>query len=774
MSNAFRAFGGFVVRFRYAILAAWVVFAVIAFALFPSIASVAKDSNSGFLPKNSPSIKAEHLAAPWANIDLAQITLVASRSSGRLTASDEAAISAFEAKIRRMPHVVKLQDYGTSRDGAARQAQIQARVPINGTGSADTLVRSIRHDMALATPPGVSFHLAGDLPLTIDLNASQKSANQQTNILSVTIIILLLLFAFRAVLAPILTIATSGLALLLGQQVIAESTKLGTQVNSITQAILIVLVLGAGTDYAVFLLFRMREEVRAGLEPRDAVARSIATVGEPITFSALTVIAALLSLAAAQFGFYQALGTPLAIGIAVMLLAGLTFFPALLSIFGRSVFWPSRRTRTDASQVGWWGYIAGRIIHFPLGTLIAGVAIFAALALGNLGVSNVGFGGSANAPSGSDSAAGQAALQAHFPGTSTFPESALFRFSGSVWQNPEPAIRAQQHLAHDPAFKSVDGPFAVGGPGLTAAQIVALHRALGPPQALPAQPTNTTVSLQAYNAYRFTAQFVSPDGHIVQYLTTPRNNNIGDASAIDAVPTLRAALARAQVSAGAAESGLFGYLAFSYDINSVSGSDLHRIIPIVALLIALLLAAVLRSLTAPIYLVASVVFSYLAALGLAAIIFVRLGNQSGLNFVLPFIMFIFLMALGSDYNILVMSRIREEAERMPMRQAVMRAVGATGTTITTAGMILGGTFAVLGFTAPAGSNGDQIRQIGYGIAAGILMDTFLVRTLLVPSVATLLGRWNWWPSRLWRHPVAPVPETEEREESRIGAGTALS
>jgi RND superfamily putative drug exporter len=266
------------------------------------------------------------------------------------------------------------------------------------------------------------------------------------------------------------------------------------------------------------------------------------------------------------------------------------------------------------------------------------------------------------------------------------------------------------------------------------------------------------VSPQAYNAYRFTAQFVSPDGRIVQFLTTPKNNDIGKASAIDAVPDLRAALTRVQNRVGAAESGLFGYLAFSYDINSVSGSDLHRLIPIVAVLIAFLLAAVLRSLVAPLYLVASVVFSYLAALGLAGIIFVRLGGQSGLNFVLPFIMFIFLMALGSDYNILVMSRIREEAERAPMRQAVLRAVGATGTTITTAGLILGGTFAVLGFTAPAGSNGDQIRQIGYGIAAGILMDTFLVRTLLVPSIATLLGRWTWWPSQLWHRPVLqPAP-----------------
>ena len=174
-----------------------------------------------------------------------------------------------------------------------------------------------------------------------------------------------------------------------------------------------------------------------------------------------------------------------------------------------------------------------------------------------------------------------------------------------------------------------------------------------------------------------------------------------------------------------------------------------RIIPIVAMLIAILLAIVLRSLVAPLYLVASIVLSYLAALGLVGIVFVHFGGQDGINFILPFLMFVFLMALGSDYNILIMSRIREEAHALPLRDAVARAIGRTGSTITTAGMILAGTFAVLA-VAGGSSGGGQIQQIGYGVAAGVLMDTFLVRSLLVPSLVVLLGRWNWWPSTLAR------------------------
>ena len=166
-----------------------------------------------------------------------------------------------------------------------------------------------------------------------------------------------------------------------------------------------------------------------------------------------------------------------------------------------------------------------------------------------------------------------------------------------------------------------------------------------------------------------------------------------------------------------------------------------------ALLIAILLAIVLRSLVAPLYLVASIVLSYLAALGLIGIIFVHFGGQDGISFILPFLLFVFLMALGSDYNILIMSRIREEAHVLPLRDAVAQAIGRTGSTITTAGVILAGTFAVLA-VAGGSAGGGQIQQIGYGIALGVLMDTFLVRSLLVPSMVVLLGRWNWWPSRL--------------------------
>ena len=184
----------------------------------------------------------------------------------------------------------------------------------------------------------------------------------------------------------------------------------------------------------------------------------------------------------------------------------------------------------------------------------------------------------------------------------------------------------------------------------------------------------------------------------------------------------------------------------AYDINHYATTDLLAIAPVVMAALAVLLAALLRSLIAPLYLIATVGLSYIAALGAATFVFLHVGGDTGINFVIPILLFIFAMALGEDYNILLMTRVRDEAHDHALPEALARAVGHTGSTITSAGLILAGTFTVL---AIAG-NSDQSRQLGFTIAFAVLLDTFFVRTLLVPSIAVLLGRWNWWPSKLSR------------------------
>lgn len=360
-----------------------------------------------------------------------------------------------------------------------------------------------------------------------------------------------------------------------------------------------------------------------------------------------------------------------------------------------------------------------------------------------------GFGDVGSSPSGTDSGAGSALIEAHFPSSTAGRSAVLMRFPTPVWGDLSVLSRAQDGLAGLTEFSGLVGPLNPNGIPLTAEQLAQLHGSLGPAASLPPQQATTAVPAQLYNAYRATAQLISADGRTVQFSVAFADGDASSPAALDAVPAMRADVDSVAGTVGASADGVFGNAALAYDVSHISGSDLMRIIPLVAVLIALLLAIVLRSLVAPLYLVASIVLSYLAALGLVGIVFVHLGGQDGLNFILPFLMFVFLMALGSDYNILIMSRIREEAHGLPLRDAVARAIGRTGGTITTAGVILGGTFAVLA-VAGGSAGGGQIQQIGYGVAAGILMDTFFLRSLLVPSLVVLLGDRNWWPSHLDR------------------------
>jgi RND superfamily putative drug exporter len=757
MDHVFHALGCFAVRYRYLVVVVWVAITIGCVLAFPSLASLTTDSAlTTFLPASAPSAKAAQLAATFQTTRYATATLVAIRDGGQLSQADQVAIDRLEASVRTLPHVLTVQDVATAPDGAARQAQIEANVPQDGSAEAPTLVTAIRAKFGqVAAPVGLTFHLTGPLATTVDSIAALQSSQSATERLTYLLIILLLLFGFRALLAPVLTLLPAALVLALSSPVIAAAvTRLGVRASVTTQFVLIVLVLGAGADYGLFLTFRVREELRRGRDPHDAVVRAVQTVGEPITFSALTVIAALCTLALAQLGFYQSLGPSLAIGVALMLLAGLTLLPALLAVFGRAAFWPSSTAVVQsASTTGLWVRAVTALLARPLLTLGLGLALFGGLALGLLDVTLRPPIQPSTGPAGSDAGAGAIALAAHFPGSSQNPTLILMRFAQPVWRNPTPLAVAEQGLAEVRGIRTVTGPLSPNGVMLSADQYAQLQSQLGPAQALPPiAPPTAQVPASLYNVYRSTAQYVSIDGFTVQFVAVlAAAPSTGDTQA--AIPGLRADVTRIATAVNATQAGLYSQDAINYDVSKLSEQDLSHIIPLVIGLIGVLLALVLRSLIAPLYLVVSVALSYLAALGVVGLVFVHFRGEPGMTFILPFALFVFLMALGSDYNILVMTRIREEAQTKPTHVAVREAIALTGSTITTAGVILAGTFAVLAITAAGNDN----RQFGFGIAAGILLDTFLVRTLLIPAVVVLLGRWNWWPAPLFRRSHLATP-----------------
>jgi len=749
--NPFAAVGRFAVRFRWLVIVVWLVAVPVATKALPSLSSVAKNDNSAFLPADAPSMRAADLGVPFQSKTEGTALLLGVRSGSPLTAADHGAIARAVAAVSHVSAVALVRDQGTSADGEAEKITVQLNVPPFGGGDqATNAVDAVRHAVAgVVAPRGLAFHLAGDIPTFVDEQNATKHSQGLTQRFAILFIVLLLLVVFRALLAPFVTLIPAVLALGVAEPVIAEATHIGVQVSNLLELLLVVIVLGAGTDYGLFLIFRMREEMRAGREPKDAVVVSVTRVGESITFSGATVIAALVSLLLASFGLYKGLGPGLAIGVGMVLIANLTLLPALLALLGRAVFWPMI-PKPGQKRGGVWGAVASRVVARPALTLVLGVVLFGGLALSMLDYSPGGFGAPTVSAS-SDSAQGQAALTAHFSSSEANPTNVLLRFATPVWSDTPVLARAAQGLEATGEFSAVAGALDPNGRGeaFTPAQLSVLHRALGSPRDLPTTaPVGSTVSPRTYSAYRATAQFVSADGRTVQYLTSLRAGGPETAQALNAVPAVRAAVARVAAGVGAVDNGVAGEAPSLNDVATISGHDLVKIIPVVLVVLALLLALVLRSAVAPLYLVVSVGLSYLAALGLSVLVFVVIGGQAGINFVLPFFMFIFIMALGEDYNILVMSRIREEAHSLPLPEAVRRAVQATGTTVTSAGLILAGTFAVLTV-----AGGSQVQEIGIGLASGVLLDTFLVRTLLVPSTVVLVGRWNWWPSHLWRETV---------------------
>ena len=357
-------------------------------------------------------------------------------------------------------------------------------------------------------------------------------------------------------------------------------------------------------------------------------------------------------------------------------------------------------------------------------------------------------------PAGSDSAVGDTLLARHFPQTAANPTLIVLRLRQPAWAVADAVAAAGRQLTADPVFTSVSGPLNANGTMLTAAQYAALYAAYGPARALGTSAAQVPrTKLAAYQSYRASGSYVSADGYTISFAASLRAGSPTTTAAAQAVPAIRAAAARAARAAGASASGVTGQAAFTYDVAQLSDNDLRTVIPIAIAVIAVLLALVMRSLIAPLYLILSVVLSYFSALGLTVLVFIKGAGQPGLTFILPFLLFMFLLALGEDYNILVMTRIREEARHLPLREAVGRALAVTGTTVSSAGLVLAGTFGVLAIVGSGSAGAQNVRTIvnvGVGLALGVLMDTFLVRTLLVPSAAVLIGRWNWWPSALSR------------------------
>jgi putative drug exporter of the RND superfamily len=747
----FETLATWVVRFRLVVIACWVVALAAAMVALPALGSEVNSDPSLFLSGSARSVTAAALGTSLLGArTTSNVTIVAATSGARLTGPDVAAIEREARLAQQVSGVQSVRYVAESPGGDAVQLTATVNRDTSDVAGLKPVIAALQATFPDAgAPPGLQLHLAGQAATNAANNASGNKATNRIGLFSVLLILVLLLIVLRSPLAAVITFVPAVVALLISEKFIAGLGAHGLQISSVTQTLLIVLLLGAGTDYGLFLVYRFREELRAGTEEQEAVVRALARVGESVTGSAGTVILALLTLLLANFGLYHDLGVPLALGVAVMLLAGLTLLPALLAVSARVVF-PGRTIGQAADRPGLWGRVAARAVRRPVAVLCLGVTVFAALALAATAYRTASLNRSTAAPAGSDAAAGNAILASDFPQSSASPSDLVLRYATPVWTHPSDLAAAAASLGRSGLFAGLAGPLDPNGTVLTPDGYAQLHAALGDPRKLPlTEPAaaDGKIAASTYNAYRATGQYVAANGLTVRFAAGLRAGPQQSTAAMNATPAVRAALAAAAAASGATSNGVAGQAAALYDVSSTANEDIVRIIPVAVLAIAVLLGLVLRSLVAPVYLVLTIAASYLAALGLTTFLVITLGGQDGLVFLLPFLMFVFLLALGEDYNILIMTRIREEARVLPLREAVVRAISMTGPTVTSAGLILAGTFGVFA-VAGGGVMGGQLQSIGLGLALGVLLDTFGVRTLLVPSIVVLLGRWNWWPTRL--------------------------
>ena len=708
-------------RAKWFVVLFWIVLAVALSPLAGKLSDATDDRTESALPKNAESTKViRTLDREFPGGQTANGLIVYQRPGG-LTPSDRAKIA---SDARRAAAAVPLVGRpvppfapGASRAQVARDGSLAYTVIAlpNDNKKLPKWGKRLRK-VTGSGAGGLKVYVTGDVGFNADFEKVFGSFDTKLLLVTVVLVLVLLLLIYRSPLVALSPLVVVGVSYTVAQAFVYLLAKAGETVSSNTTTILVVLMFGVGTDYCLLLVSRYREELRRNEDKHDAIARALRRAGPAILASGLTVALTMLVLLLAEVGSIRSLGPASAIGVACACAAGLTLLPALLAIFGRRGFWPRRRLvefdpeAVEHEHPGVWRRVGDRVLQRP--ALALGVT-FALFAVGGLGLLTYkeNYSTTGIFKKSTESVDGFRAIEKAFPAGTLAPADVLVVRDGGPVRATDVA-RARSRL--------------VSQPGVAGA----------------------------------TPRFLrSRDGHVARFALVFKDDPYNP-KAFDRVPALRERVSdmgpgvRAMIGGGSATQ---------YDFNKANQRDIRVIVPIALVVIAVILAILLQAVVAPLVLIASVVVSFFGTLGIAILVFRHVFGENGVDNSLPIFAFIFLVALGVDYTIFLMSRVREESRRFGTREGMLRALGATGPVITSAGIILAGTFSVL-MTLPVWF----IFNIGFLVALGILLDTFVVRTIMVPAAVELLGDRIWWPSSakgggaaLREGPTAPEPEAVE-------------
>jgi uncharacterized membrane protein YdfJ with MMPL/SSD domain len=765
-------------RHAAAVLGAWVVAAVVLTLLAPSLNDVGSQDTADFLPKNAPSQKADRLLAELFPGDPTRdASIIVLARPGGLTAADHGYVgelAAYLARPEQQRDVKGVQTAATapdlapflrSTDGAAELLVVSMRAaPFSTSGTA--AVQRLRQHLTETAPGGLAHHVTGIGGLAADQAIGVNASFGRTAIVTILLVLVILLLIYRSAVAPLIPLLTIGLAFGVSQGIVNYVAQAGLKVNSMVGTFLVVMVFGAGTDYCLFLTARYAQELASGDSISLTVVRTTKVIGAVIVASAATVIVGFGSMYSADFGIFKTMGPAIGIAIAITCVAGLTLTPALLRLAGGHAYWPRTLEQvraTGAEQSPRWEGVARFVRRRPAELLLAGVIVLQIPAAA-LGWYHPSFNLIDDLPASADARAGYNTVAAHYPGGTISPVYLMVRSDGSILDDARLAAidRLTDQLRVLPGVAEVRSITQPAGEPLTLANIARLTGGVTDPATLGLDPQSTDINafveaLSAPGGLRLTGPLLRQAPQLTKRLGLLLGNdgkstrlvialsgNPYDERALDVFEHIDDTTANAL--AGTALTGstiaVGGPSSFYADIREISNSDFRLLCAVIIGAIFVVLALLLKSIVAPFYLLASVVLSYAATMGITVVVFEGILGQAGITFWLAPFLFVMLVALGADYNIFIMSRVREEAEAgYEIHEAVSRGLVMTGRVITSAGIILAGTFAAL-LIAPL----PNLRQIGFGIGVGILIDTFVVRTLIVPSATMLLGRWAFWPS----------------------------
>ncbi|MDX2683054.1 MMPL family transporter [Streptomyces sp. NY05-11A] len=688
---------------KWVVLALWAALLVPAVLLAGRLGDVEENDNSAWLPGNAESTEVVERAERFRPDDIVPAIVIYDRPGG-VTPADLSKARADAEAFKGVENVVgQPQGPVTSQDGEAVQTVVQVHKDRTGWEGIGKVVDALT-EVGEKNADGLGFHVTGPAGHASDSIKAFSSGGSLTAI-TASVVVVILLLTYRSPVLPLLPLLTVGGALVTSEAVIYLLAKnAGLTVNKQTGFILTVLVFGAATDYALLLTSRYREELRRHADRHEAMAQALYRSGPAILASAATVAVSLTLLMLATLNSTQGLGPACAIGILVGLLAMVTLMPALLVICGRWIFWPVKPAQgaagegadgegADGADGGVWTRVGTAVSGRPRLVWIGTALALGVMAVGVFGLKADGLSSKDQFTGTPQTAVGEEIQARHFPAGSGDPVYVVARAASA-----EQAERVRAALADVPGVAAVSTPTLKDGDALMLGEL--------------ADDPSSTAAMRTVEQAR---------------------------TAVHAVE--------------GADAQVGGTTAVALDTQQAAARDSEVIIPIVLLVVFLVLALLLRALVAPLLLMATVVLSFGAALGVSSLMFDHVFGFAGAEASFPLLTFVFLVALGIDYNIFLVTRVREEALLHGTRRGALTGLSATGGVITSAGLVLAGTFAAMASLPLVFA-----AELGFAVAFGVLLDTLVVRSVLVTALTLDVGRWMWWPSSLFRRHDAYAAE----------------